>query len=327
MSSNENAPEGKRDFRQEVTDSIVRMLEDGAAPWQKPWTPDSSLQMPLNPTTGKSYRGGNAIHLMVTGMRNGYADPRWMTYKQASEKSWQVRKGEKGTQIEFWDVRQPSDKDEQPETDEKGRSRLIHRIYTVFNARQIDGVPVIEIRPRSAFEVCEAGEAILSNSGADIRHDQGDRAYYSRSHDRIHLPAKEVFNGAPAYYGTALHELSHWTGHPSRLNRPTLNESYRFGDLNYAKEELRAEIASCFMAAERGIPHNPEQHAAYVGSWIKALKDDKNEIFRAAADASAATDFILSLDKAQAIEKRDTQEGPHAERARVSQERRVPLRR
>lgn len=324
MPLDENGP--KRDFRQEVTDSIIRMLEDGAAPWQKPWTADSNLQMPMNPTTGKHYRGGNAIHLMVTGMRLGYADPRWMTYKQAYEKAWQVRKGEKGTQIEFWDVRKPSDKDEpeQPDTDEKGQSRLIHRIYTVFNGRQIDGLPVIELHPRSAFEVCAAGEAILTNSGAEIRHDQGDRAFYTRAHDRIHLPQKNSFHDASAYYGTALHELTHWTGHPSRLNRPTLNESYRFGDLNYAKEELRAEIGSCFLAAERGIPHNPEQHAAYVASWIKALKDDKHEIFRAAHDASAATDFILSLDQSRSPEQPGF-EDTHTARVIASQARhRVP---
>ena len=104
----------------------------------------------------------------------------------------------------------------------------------------------------------------------------------------------------PGYYGTALHELSHWTGHPSRLNRSTLNESYRFGDPAYAREELRAELASLFVAAETGIPHDPASHAAYVGSWVEALRKDKNEIFRAAHDASAAADFVLSLDRERA---------------------------
>ena len=112
---------------------------------------------------------------------------------------------------------------------------------------------------------------------------------------------KEAFKDAPGYHGTALHELAHWTGHPTRLNRATLNESYRFGDINYAKEELRPELASVFLAAERGIPHDPAQHAAYVGSWVKALKEDKNEIFRAAHDASAATDFLLSLERERSL--------------------------
>src|SRR6202008_604833 len=149
--------------------------------------------------------------------------------------------------------------------------------------------------------IASAGEDILRNSGARISHDQGDRAFYNRASDSIHLPPKEAFASAPGYYGTALHELAHWTGHPSRLNRSTLNESYRFGDSNYAKEELRAELASVFLAAERGIPHDPAQHAAYVGSWIKTLREDKNEIFRAAHDASAATDFLLSLERERAL--------------------------
>jgi len=145
--------------------------------------------------------------------------------------------------------------------------------------------------------VVEAAEQILQNSGAIILHDQSDRAFYNRLADSIHLPAKNAFNDAPGYYGTALHELAHWSGHPSRLNRATLSESYRFGDISYAKEELRAELASVFLAAERGIPHDPEQHAAYVSSWISVLKQDKNEIFRAAHDASRAADFLFALER------------------------------
>jgi len=124
------------------------------------------------------------------------------------------------------------------------------------------------------------------------------------------LPPKDAFKDAAGYYGTALHELAHWTGHPSRLARSTLAEQYRFGDVNYAKEELRAELASVFLAAQRGIPHDPEQHAAYVNSWIGALKRDKNEIFRAAHDASAATDFILALERDRSIGEEDLVSGP-----------------
>ena len=154
---------------------------------------------------------------------------------------------------------------------------------------------------RTVFEVIEAAEQILKNSGATILHDQADRAFYNRLADSIHLPPKHAFKDAAGYYGTALHELAHWSGHPSRLNRATLNESYRFGDISYAKEELRAELASVFLAAERGIPHDPEQHAAYVRSWINVLKQDKNEIFRAAHDASRAADFLLALERDRSI--------------------------
>lgn len=298
-----------RDFRQEVTDNIVRMLENGVAPWQKPWdSRAAAVNMPMNPTSERAYRGGNALHLMANALQKGYEDPRWLTYKQAADHGWQVRRGEKGTQIEFWEVKPDKDKgqDTSPNGSESapaGRntrdsgSRLIHRVYTVFNAAQIDGIPAFASRQRAAFEVAQSGERILAGSGAKIAHDRADGAFYDRAGDAIHLPPKEAFKDAPGYYGTALHELAHWSGHPSRLNRATLNESYRFGDVNYAKEELRAELASVFLAAERGIPHDPAQHAAYVGSWVKGLKEDKNEIFRAAHDASVATDFLLSLER------------------------------
>ncbi|MGH9343216.1 MAG: ArdC family protein [Terriglobia bacterium] len=289
----------KRDHRQEVTDSIIALLEEGVAPWQKPW---QGFGIPMNPTTEKEYRGGNAIHLMAMALRRGYEDPRWMTYKQAAENDWHVRRGEKGARIEFWEVKQGSREDNEParpdgERPNEPERRFIHRIYTVFNAQQIDAIPAYAPKERTPFEAVEAGERILTSSGANISHDQADRCFYNRASDSIHLTPKETFKDAPGYYGTALHELSHWTGHPSRLNRSTLTESYRFGDPTYAREELRAELASLFIAAETGIPHDPTNHAAYVGSWIDALRKDKNEIFRAAHDASAATDFVLSLDR------------------------------
>ena len=133
----------KRDHRQEVTDSIINMLEQGVAPWQKPW---QGIGIPLNPTTEKAYRGGNAVHLLATAIQRGYEDPRWMTYKQAAENDWQVKKGEKGTRIEFWEVKQQPDTENKPDqtgSDLSGQRdrRFIHRIYTVFNAKQIEGIP------------------------------------------------------------------------------------------------------------------------------------------------------------------------------------------
>ena len=316
---NQNPEQQKRDHRQEVTDSIISLLEQGVAPWQKPW---EGIGIPINPTTDKAYRGGNAVQLMATALQRGYDDPRWMTYKQAWENDWQVKKGEKGTWIEFWEVKDASDEKNAPgqpsvEGAEKPERRFIHKIYTVFNAQQIEGIPPHALKQRTPFEAIEAGERILTSSGAKISHGQADRCFYHRSTDSIHLPPKEAFNDAPGYYGTALHELSHWTGHPSRLNRSTLNESYRFGDAAYAREELRAELSSLFLAAETGIPHDPSSHAAYVGSWIEALQKDKNEIFRAAHDASTAADFVLSLDRERAnTAKKQTQSQPERETSR-----------
>jgi antirestriction protein ArdC len=301
-------PKPKRDFRQEVTDSIVEMLEKGTAPWQKPWDAEKSFELPFNPESAKAYRGGNALHLMAVGVQKGYSDPRWLTYRQAQENGWQVRKGEKGTHIEFWQFnddrgKQAPGEQSAEESTTRDRRAPIHRVYTVFNAQQVDGIPAHQRKQAQEWEVVQAGEQILANSGAEIAHDQRDRAFYSRVTDSIHLPPQHAFANPADYYGTALHELGHWSGHPSRLNRQTLNESYRFGDPNYAKEELRAELTSVFLAAERGIPHNPEQHAAYVKAWVAALKEDKNEIFRAAKDANRAADFVLALEKEKNVEK------------------------
>ena len=202
----------KRDFRQEVTDDIVRLLEQGTAPWQKPWTAQQSLNLPFNPTTDKPYRGGNVLSLTIAAMRKGYTDPRWAKYRQASDEGWQVRRGEKGTQIEFWDV-QPLKRESKDDTNSANgggeRARFIHRVYTVFNAQQMDGPPSITIRPPTSFEVVEAGEQILKDSGAKMFHDQADRAFYNRNFDAIHLPPRAAFPNAEAYYGTSIHELMH----------------------------------------------------------------------------------------------------------------------
>jgi len=299
--------QAKRDLRQEVTDQIVEMLHSGTAPWQKPWKA-GSLGMPFNPTTENAYRGGNAIHLMATGLQQGYEDPRWLTYKQAVQNGWQVRKGEKGTHIEYWEYPSPKaaevDTTDRPADKPRDKDqRPIHRVYTVFNGQQIDGIPAYQPKQHPEWEVVQGAEQILQNSGATVRHDRDDRAFYDRLNDRIHLPPKAAFQSPADYYGTALHELGHWSGHPERLARQTLTESYRFGDTNYAKEELRAELTSVFLAAERGIPHNTARHAAYVDSWVKALKDDKNEIFRAARDANRAADFLLALEREKSVGK------------------------
>ena len=302
-----NEPKVIRDFRQEVTDQIVQMLESGTAPWQKPWEA-VSFGLPFNPTTQNAYRGGNAIHLMATGIQRGYDDPRWLTYKQAADHGWQVRKGEKGAQIEYWEFpsRQVDAKEKTDSPADNSREkeqRPVHRVYTVFNGKQIDGIQPYERKEHPEWEVVQNGEQILQNSGAKILHDRNDDAFYDRLHDLVHLPPKTAFPKPADYYGTALHELGHWSGHPERLNRQTLTDSYRFGDPNYAKEELRAELTSVFLAAERGIPHDTARHAAYVRSWIQALKDDKNEIFRAAKDANRAADFLLTLERGQSVAK------------------------
>jgi antirestriction protein ArdC len=297
--------ETKRDLRQEVTDQIIRALEQGTAPWQKPWQ-SGALELPFNPVSGKSYRGGNVVQLMVVASSKGYDDPRWVTYRQAQENDWQVRRGEKGTHVEFWQFPNRTAKPDGDSKDDPGKAEhesFIYRAYTVFNAKQLDGIPAHAPKVRPEWEVLESAEAILRCSGARISCDQSNQAFYNRRTDSIHLPPREAFKTATNFYGTALHELCHWSGTPDRLNRETLNESYRFGDPNYAREELRAELASVFLMAERGIPHNPERHASYLNSWLEALRNDKHEIFRAARDAHKAADLLLQLELHQSLDK------------------------
>ena len=283
-----------RDYHQEMTDGIIAAIEKGVAPWQRPWNANAVPPIPYNPTTGKQYRGGNVLWLMCQAMDKGYDDNRWMTFKQAQEHGWQVQKGQQGTCIAYW-KRTTTKKELDPETGEqvKREAPLEHPVpfyAIVFNAQQVQGVPQLERREVTWNPVVRA-EAILSGSGAKIAHDGGNRAFYRPSTGDIHLPARADFTDAGAYYDTALHELGHWTGHSSRLNRQM---SGRFGSPEYAKEELRAEISSFFTGVEIGLPHNMEQHSAYVGSWIKVLKEDKFEIFRAARDAEKIEDYLLS---------------------------------
>jgi antirestriction protein ArdC len=274
----------KSDFRQEVTDEVIKLIEAGTAPWMKPWQ-TGEIAAAYNPTTDNHYRGGNIIALMCASLRKGYRDPRWMTYRQAAEKGWQVRKGEKASLIEFY-------KDEIHEDKETGDKKLkiTVRRYPVFNAQQIDGIPELKLPKKENFEAIEAGERVMNKSGAVIKYG-GDRAYYDTVLDYIQLPKKETFYNAALFYSTACHELAHWTGHKSRLNRATLMCDR--SSEGYAREELVAEIASLFLSAETGLPFDPSQHAAYITSWLRALKRDKNEIFRAASAASKAADYLL----------------------------------
>lgn len=306
-------------YADRVAEKLIQQLQEGTAPWQKPWKP-GELRAPYNPTTDKPYRGFNAVWLMAQGQ----GDPRWMTYKQAAAAGCQVRKGEKGTYIQYAKMR-----GEEPITDESGKpvlddqgkpkTQMVEyerpRIFgaTVFNGSQIDGLP--ELTPqttKSEWERHEQAEAIMQASGVPIRHQPGDRAYYQPGNDSITLPNREQFDTADGYYATALHELGHATGHPSRLNRDL---SHPFGSEGYAKEELRAEIASLMLGERLELGHDPGQHAAYVGSWIKALKDDPREIMRAAADAEKIASFVQGW--AQKQEQEQEQE-PVKEQAAVN---------
>jgi len=295
------------DYRRDLTDQLIKQLIDGTAPWQKSW--DGRSSMPINPVTGKRYRGGNSIGLQSHGLRRGYPDPRWMTSKQAESKGWRVRDVEKRNpfSIEYWKFEETREKtnedgspvlgeDGKPETETVRLPRPMVFFSKVFNAAQIDGIPELQ-HAAHEWDPIERAEQILLSSGAQIIHDQVDKAFYSPTNDSIHLPQRKQFQSPARYYARALHELCHWTGHPSRLDR----KFGVFGDPEYAQEELRMELASLFLADRLGIP-NMVNHASYVSSWVKVLKEDKHEIFRASRDAEAITEYVLSLDRERTLQ-------------------------
>ena len=295
------------DYVDEVATSIIKQLKEGTAPWQKPWEAGERF-MPYNPTTGNEYRGMNAVWLMSRAESRGFTDARWMTYRQSQEQEAQVRKGEKGTPIQFWKwqgLEPVKDASGKPVLDQEGepvrqmvryeRPRVIGAV--VFNAEQIDGLAPAPQRPvRPEWERHAQAETILTNSGVPIRHTPGDRAFYRVAEDTITLPERSQFPSGDRYYATALHELGHATGHPSRLGRDL---AHPFGSEGYAREELRAEIGSLMLGEQLGIGHDPSQHVAYVASWIKALEQDPREIFRAAADAEKITKLVRSFELVQ----------------------------
>jgi len=295
----------RKAYHEQVAESLIAQLKQGTAPWQKPWQPgDPLLSFPHNPTTKKRYRGINALYLMS----KDYADPRWLTYKQAAGLGAQVRKGEKSTWIQYWkftDERVRKDDNGNPVLDSNNkpvkemvkleRPRVFYA--SVFNAEQIDNLPELSIEPPT-WDPIERAEQILQASSAAIEHGEYDRAFYRMVTDRIHLPHRHQFETPDRYYATALHELGHWTGHASRLNRDL---AHPFGSEGYAKEELRVEIASMLLGSNLGIGHDPGQHAAYVASWIKTLEEDPTEIFRAAADAEKIQDYVLAFARQQEL--------------------------
>ncbi|MDX7846597.1 zincin-like metallopeptidase domain-containing protein [Aeromonas caviae] len=307
--------EQKKSFSEVVAEKLIEQLKTGTAPWQKPWKPGiPSAFLPMNPTTGKRYKGINALYLMSQGR----TDPRWMTYKQASSVGAQVLKGEKGTPVQYWKFTEERDKlgdNGKPEIGSDGKpiKEIINlerpRVFfaTVFNGEQIEGLPKLQpiIKEDQKWNAVERAENILKASEAKITHTPGNRAFYSSGTDRITLPERSQFESADRYYATALHELGHWTGHSSRLDRDL---GHPFGSEAYAKEELRAEISSMILGDELGIGHDPSQHAAYVGSWIKALQDDHLEIFRAAADAEKIHDYVMAFEQKQ-IQQSSVQQG------------------
>ncbi|CAN7653371.1 zincin-like metallopeptidase domain-containing protein [Phenylobacterium sp. LjRoot225] len=287
------------DVHQHVTDKIIAALEAGTKPWEQPWRSLGGSLRPLR-FNGEPYRGVNVLMLWVGAQERGFVSPYWMTFQQAIELGGCVRKGERGTKVVKAGQSVFGDKDGAGESDggEDGPEvRRWLKAYTVFNVDQIDGLPeryqVKEAEPCPMLERIEAADRFFANIPAKIHHG-GDRAFYRISTDEIHMPAFELFGDAEHQAATLAHELIHWTRHPSRLDRDFGRQ--RFGDEGYAKEECVAELGAAYVGALLGLrPSHVEDHASYIASWLKVLKDDKRFIFTAASHAQRAADLLESF--------------------------------
>lgn len=304
------------DYHRQVADKLIEQLKAGTAPFQKPWKPGERT-LPENLSTGRRYRGGNSLFLSVAGQDKGYTDNRWGTYRQIVDAGGHVKKGERGTKVLFFSnqkVQQAKDEQGRPKLTESGEpvyerretDRPYVRMYTVFNVEQTGDLPPRPpASPEPEWKAHEQAEAIIEASGVDVRHQAGDRAYYNVRNDQVVLPEPGQFPSAGTYYQTAIHELGHATGHPDRLNRDTLGK--KFGSPEYAREELRAEIAAMMTGEKIGLGHEPQNDsAAYVASWVKALEDDPREIYRAAADAERISHYLIEPAR-ERIEQREQQ--------------------
>jgi antirestriction protein ArdC len=279
------------DIRKTITDKIINMLEAGTTATGPRWTGSSAAGIPTNARTGEQYHGINVLVLWAEMSEKSYAASKWLTYNQAAQLGAQVRKGEKSVMCVYYSK---VSKSEESKSDDEQDSYFLAKPFWLFNVAQIDNLPADLTAGPTALESFDphlAAEQLLSDTGAQISYGF-DSAYYSPAQDKICLPARERFTSEPIFYATAVHELTHWTGHESRLNRQF---GKRFGDDSYAFEELVAELGAAFTVGSLGlIDQTIDNHANYVQSWIKVLKGDKGAIFTAASAAAKASDFILS---------------------------------
>jgi antirestriction protein ArdC len=270
---------------QTITDSIIKQLESGVAPWVKPWN-SNGIDAPYNPVAKRYYNGINFIQLsMMPGSTHN-----WVTYKQAQSVGAQVRKGSKGVQVIYFSPLEVKDK----VSDEIKKIPML-KTYTVFNADQVDGLELPAPAERNMNETIQSCEAFIKAQRALIKFG-GNRAFYVPSADYIQLPGLDQFKSSADYYATTLHELSHWTGHESRLNR---DFSGRFGNEAYAFEELVAELGSAMLCAHLKLD-GQLQHSSYIASWLKVLKDDPKNILKASALAQKILNYTTNEEAVEA---------------------------
>ena len=285
------------DLYTRVTNTIIADLEKGVRPWLRPWNAEHAAGRITRPLRagGQPYKGINVLMLWASAMTQNFAAPIWMTFQQAKELNANVRKGSKGSLVVY------ANRITKTETGDDGQEseRGIHFMkgYTVFNVEQIEGLPphfYANAAPQlDPVQRNEAADQFFANTCADIRHG-GNQAFYACEADYVQMPPFIAFKDAESYASTLAHEMTHWTKHPSRLDRNFGRRN--FGDEGYAREELVAEIGAAYLCSDLGITPEPrDDHAAYLGHWLNVLKEDKRAIFQAAAHAQRAVDFLHGL--------------------------------
>jgi antirestriction protein ArdC len=278
----------------QVTQRIVSELEQGRLPWVQPWdSANAEVGLPNNARTGRRYSSINVLILWTRVIELGFSSQQWLTFNQAHALGGHVRRGEQGTTICYADRFMPAQ--EQQRADAEGREarqQAFLKCFTVFNVAQCDGLPAeitVADHAPPAEELVPIAHRVMDATGAVIRIG-GDRAFYSMIDDHIQTPHQSAYPEQINWYRTVLHELGHWSGHRSRLDRLT---PAPFGSEDYFREELCAELASAFLCAELGIVPTV-RHADYISAWIEVMKSDERAIFRAASHASRAAEFILA---------------------------------
>lgn len=275
-----------------VTEKIIAQLESGVAPWSRPW----HCEPPVNLVSQKEYRGLNVFLLGSQGFGSKY----WLTFNQANKLGGHVKKGEKSSFVIFWNIGEEETRIN-PKTGKESKSKpILLRYYSVFNLTQTEGIAEKLGLDKQVPVVPPIGdcEAIVARMPNPPRREQANKAWYKPSNDVVGMPARELFGSPEGYYATLFHELTHSTGHASRVGREGIEQLNTFGSELYSKEELIAEMGASMLAGVCGIsPAVIDNSAAYLANWIRVLKGDSKLLVQAASAAQKAADYIRGLSK------------------------------
>ena len=277
----------KKDIYQEITNQILSDFEKGLPVWEKPWK-KGFMGFPTNAFSKSFYSGVNTLILWLRQSNTGFETSQWLTFLQVKKLGGKVKKGEKTTQIVFYKKLVITDKESEEE-----KTIPLLKTHAVFNLSQTEGLEHLikksSSKEKPLFQDVKKAEELIKKSQADIAFAPIDRAFYQPTEDKILMPKKEQFKTGEGFYSTLFHELSHWTGHKSRLERKKGNKK---GSKDYAFEELIAELSASFICCHLGFEYST-QHSAYIKDWLEVLKEDKKAIFKASSQAQKATEFIL----------------------------------